>query len=420
MDQFYTLGDFLDLVRRRARIIVLIIVVGCIVSLVYALSQRHLYESSEVIQVTQPSVSRGDADSASDASIARRLQLVEQQLMTRNTVLEIAGKYGVFDDMPDLSETEKVVRMRESISIAGVPAPSDRAREDGVISVLTITATFGTPELAQQIASEFSRRTIELSTDSRMTRARETLEFFQAEEERLTAEINAIEDKIAAYRRENDLARPGELDMRREQVAAINAALLEIERETLRLERQLSDLDRGQRAATLERQTREIELQLNALADQKALLETRLEGLNQAIGSTPEVESELGILERRRENMQTELDVVSVRVAEAELSFKLESERRSETLTVIEEAPLPENPVSGSRKKLALMGGMASVAFAFVVAFLLDMYRPVIRTAAQMERRLGITPVVTIPPVDTRASFKKQARRKRSGTPAER
>jgi hypothetical protein len=38
---------------------------------------------------------------------------------------------------------------------------------------------------------------------------------------------------------------------------------------------------------------------------------------------------------------------------------------------------------------------------AFALAFMLDMRRPVIRSAAQMKREIGFGPVVSIPTLDT-------------------
>ena len=52
-----------------------------------------------------------------------------------------------------------------------------------------------------------------------------------------------------------------------------------------------------------------------------------------------------------------------------------------------------------SRKKRAVMGAAASLMLGLAVAFLLELRRPVIRTARQMERETGLVPVVSIPQV---------------------
>jgi len=79
------------------------------------------------------------------------------------------------------------------------------------------------------------------------------------------------------------------------------------------------------------------------------------------------------------------------------VGLSLETAARGERLTTIEEAPLPDYPYTMSRKKRAVMGGMVSGIMALVIAFLLELRRPVVRTARQMERETGLRPVVSIP-----------------------
>ncbi|MFK7939694.1 MAG: GumC family protein [Roseovarius sp.] len=401
MEQLLSFDDLMDMIKRRLGVIAAITLLGCVASLFYALSQTHLYQSSEVIQVSRPMIDDDLARSTVDGSSARRLQLIEQQLMTRGTVLEIADQFDLFTDAPNMKTSERVARVRDAVTIRGVAAAREGFTDDGTVSVLTISATFDSPEKAQGVAHEFARRTIEISANSRTEQARETLAFFREEEGKLQSQLDGLDREIAAFRRDNDLTIEGGLELRQTQIGSLNETILSLERERITLEQELTQLDRTQRASTLERQTREIEAQLKILADQKALLETRLGTLSEALQTNPQVRRALEGYDRQRDNLQGELDVIRTRRAEAEVGFKLEEQNQSERLTVIEEAALPDYPITRSRKSTALMGGIVSVALGFIVAFVLDMRHPVIRSAAQMKSRVGITPVVTIPPLET-------------------
>jgi hypothetical protein len=55
--------------------------------------------------------------------------------------------------------------------------------------------------------------------------------------------------------------------------------------------------------------------------------------------------------------------------------------------------------MGGGNKKLAIAGALASLIAGLAIAFTLDLVRPVVRTAAQMERELDLRPVVVIPEV---------------------
>ncbi len=388
------------MIKRRFRVIASITLLGMIGAFLFAASQQHLYQSTEVLQVTRPSIDDELARSTVDGSSARRLQLIEQQLMTRDTVLEIAEMFGIFDDAPDLTTGERVGRMRDSVEIRGVAAAREGFTDDGTISVLSITATFDTPERAQGVAQEFSRRTLEISRTSRIRKARETLDFFIEEEDKLLTEFEALEREETAYRLANNLTIAGGLEARQARISSLNDEILSIERERISLQQALAQLDPTQRAVTLERAQSEINAQIEVLDQQQELLEGRLEALAEAIEITPSIERDLANFARRRDNIQGELEVISARRAQAEVGVKLEEQNQAERLTVIEPAALPDYPVTSSRRRNAVLGTAASLMVALGVAFLLDLRHPVIRTARQMHNRLGITPVVTIPPLE--------------------
>ncbi|WP_306152686.1 Wzz/FepE/Etk N-terminal domain-containing protein [Roseovarius sp. MMSF_3281] len=400
MEQLISIDEFIDLIRRRIKIILLVTLLGALAAVYVAMQQTHLYRSSEVIQVKRPTVDDELAPSTVDRASARRLQLIQQQLMTRGNLMDVAEKYNLFSGMEGLPQTEKVAIIREAVEINGVAAAREGFADDGTVSVITITATFDTPQKAQQVAHEFASRTIEISANQRLEQARETLSFFSSEEDKLLSELETLEDDLTAYRRDNNLAISGSLEFRQTQIASVSSEILEIEREIITLRQELSQLDQNQRATTLARQTREIEAQIQAFENQKVLLEARAEELSRTIERSPRVERELGVFERRRQNLRDQLAVVSARRAEAEVGFKLEQQRQSERLTVIEPAALPEYPVTSSRKKLVIMGTFGSALLGLALAFVMDLRHPVIRSSQQMKRRVGLTPVVTIPVMD--------------------
>lgn len=402
MGPIYSFGDFLDMVQRRLFTIFWVFVLGCLLSLWFAASQQHEYETAEVLQITQPKIAGELAKSTVEGSSARRMQLIEQRLMARGTVLEIIEKFSLYADQGTLTQLQKVALLRESVRITGVAAAREGFADDGTISVLTITARMPTAEQAQQVAREFGRRTIELSVASRIGQARETLSFFAEKEAALADQLAALEDEIAAYRVENEVTLPGTIEFRRAEIAAMNEGLLEIARERIEIRRAADQAQASERPATARRMLDDSEQQLATLDAQQQLLTQRKAELEAALQTTPEVERQLGAYDRRLEQLQSELAQMTARRNEAEVGFRLETSRQAERLTVIEPAPLPDYPVTGARKIKALMGAAASVFAALLAAFLQELRHPVLRTAAQMQRETGLAPVVSIPVMDTR------------------
>ena len=402
MGPIYSFEDFVDMLRRRAGLIAMVLLLGVLASLWYAASQPHMYQSAEVIQIGQPKIADDLASSTVEGSSARRLQLIEQRLMTRGTVLEIAEKFGLFSDMPNLKDSELVGLMRESIRIESVAAARDGTSDDGTISVLTFVATMPTAEQAQQVARELSRRTIELSVNSRIELARETLTFFNEQEVALTADLNALEDQIASFRTANNLTSPGDAGFRRAELIPINGALLDIAREQIEIRRAVDHAIATERPATAQRMLVGFQEQLDTLEAQRGLLVERKKELEGSLVVSPEMERQLDAFARHQQQLQTSLNTITARRTEAEVGFRLETTHQAERLTVIEPAALPEFPITIGRKRLAIMGTLASMMAALMLAFVQELRHPVLRSAAQMQRETGLTPEVSIPVLDTR------------------
>ena len=202
---------------------------------------------------------------------------------------------------------------------------------------------------------------------------------------------------MAIFRSNNDLAIPGSLEFRRGEIQTINQAVLDIERTLITAQRELDQIDPNARRSTRVREEADLQAQIAALNQQRDMLRDRVEVLTASFESTPEIERTLSTFDRQMVQLQGQMDVITTRRAEAEVGARLEARNNAEQLTVLEPAPLPEYPYTASKKRLALMGGVASVIGALGLAFLLDLRTPVLRTAAQMKRETGLSPVVSIP-----------------------
>ncbi|KAE9630577.1 DUF874 domain-containing protein [Parasedimentitalea maritima] len=402
MGPIYSFEDFVDMLRRRVVLMAKVVFLGTLVSLWFAARQTHEYESAEVIQIVQPKIADDLAKSTVEGSSARRLQLIQQRLMARGTVLEIVEKFDLYSDMPQLKPSQLVALMRESVRIEGVAAAREGFSDDGTISVLTIIARMPTAEQAQQVANEFARRTIELSVNSRIELARETLTFFAEQEAALASNLATLEDELTAFRNANDLTLPGTAEFRRAELTTINGGLLDIAREQIEVRRAADHVSATERPATAKRMLEGFQEQLDTLQAQNDLLLQHKSELEASLETSPEAERQLDDFERQQQQLQNALDAITARRTEAEVGFRLETRHQSERLTVIEPAALPDYPITGGRKRLAIMGMLASVMVALAVAYVQELRQPVLRSAAQMQRETGLAPVVSIPVLDTR------------------
>lgn len=393
------MADFLDMLRRRVGVISAVIIAGCFGSLIWAVLTPHTYVSSEVLQIEQPQISDELARSTVESSAARRLQLIEQQLMAHDNLVKVIEQFGLYGDSSRPGMSDKVDLLRQAVTITGVAAVREGFSDDGAIAVLTITATMDSPETAQAIAHLFADQTRALATSQRQLQTRETLAFFEEQEKTVQAEIAALDTALAEFRSANDISIEGSLDFSRSELGSLNDALLTLDREIISAQLALENIDRSgnTRAATVQREEEELGRLLDSLNTQRQLLLDRRAALSASIETRPEVERTLAEFERRTTQLRERLSDIATRRSEAEVGFTLENAARGERFITLEEARVPEYPVSMSRKKRLLLGVAASAVLGLVLAFLLELRRPVIRTARQMQRETGLLPVVSIP-----------------------
>ncbi len=193
MGPIQTLDDFVDMVRRRARLLLRVITLGCIFSVLLALSQKHLYQSTEVMQFT------GSAAPAVAGAPDNQLRLIKQRLMTRANILGIIDAYNLYAEYPEMKPEEMVERLRKSVRFYG------GEDDGGTMSTLSVTAQMAIAVQAKQVAHDLARRMIELDKEIRTGQARGTLAFLTAQEDRLADEMLALDAGAATIRRGNDV-----------------------------------------------------------------------------------------------------------------------------------------------------------------------------------------------------------------------
>ncbi len=393
MNQFQSIGEVLSALRRRAVLILSITFVGCMLSVFFALQQEKTFEATAVVQIEDarvPDQLAGATATTEDSS--RRVRLIEQRLMARDNLVRIMEKHDLFSDDPELTLNERVYAMRLAARIHPVTNPQQSfSPEANAPSGLIITVTLNDPDKAAELANELMTSVIDQSRDRSVDRARETLEFFRVEEARVGGEIEELDSEIADFKRANgDQLPSGLLDLRT-QLVSLRDTELELDQQILTLE---TSSDRTRE----EVKTRQVAL----LQEQKALIADRVEQIETLITGSPDVERKLNRLEREMTKLQEQYEVITRRMAEAELGQMLEDRQATDRFEVLETALPPVYPVSGSRKKIAALGGFGSLMVGVALAFVVELLNPALRTSAQMERSLGVIPVVAIPVVSSR------------------
>ncbi|WP_297774663.1 Wzz/FepE/Etk N-terminal domain-containing protein [uncultured Roseovarius sp.] len=391
MGSIQSLPDFLRVIRRRLWLILLVAFTGSVLSVIIALNQPKIYEATAVIQIESPQVGRDVTGQTVASDANHRLQLIEQRLMARDNLIKVIDRHDLFANAPNMPIAEKIHSLRISARIepiaVGLPGMGPATRPSG----LSVTVNLSDPVKAAEVANDFVETVIAQNRERRLDLARETLDFYSAEEERVSGQIATLESEIADFKRANADSLPSSISPLRDELRTLNETLLTLDQEIIALETEAS----RQREEVFARQ-------IGQLNDQRALVAGRIDRIESALAAAPRVERELGALTRDLTQLQDQLSTITRNRVEAEMASVLESRQQQERFEILETAIPPDFPVSASRKKMAIAGGIASLMAGLGLALILEFMNPALRSAAQLEKELDITPVVTIPVVRLR------------------
>ena len=155
--------------------------------------------------------------------------------------------------------------------------------------------------------------------------------------------------------------------------------------------------------ARVEAQMAEIDRKSGILKVRHAAVEERIAGIEETILKTPQVEIALAKLTRRYELLQGQQRNAQAKVAQAATGELLEENRQAERFEVIERATPPGKPTKPNRPLVIAAGFFVSVATGIGLVLLVELLDGSIHTGRDLEKRLQIRPLASIPLVTTLA-----------------
>ena len=391
MSQLASPRYLLRVLWRRMPVILLVVLIGLPLAVWFALQQPRLYEATAVIQIENPQV----AEQLTGAAVLlsgtdNQLELIQQKLMARDTIAGIVEKFGLFEG---LAPGIQVGLLREAVTMIKLIDPSQTWRAEGHPSGLAITVRLNEAEMAAALANEFATMVVAEAQARAEGRATRTLDFFVTEEARVSDEILAVEARLAEFKRNNNAALPEALGAQRDRLTRLTESQIALDQQIIELQT-AGERVRGE----------ELVRQTELLQQQRELITQNIRQIEAALLEAPEVERQLTSLNRQLEQLSAEYTVITQRRTEAAMSQLLESQDQAARFEILETAEPPAFPVSASRKKIAMAGGVATLIAALGLALVLETMNSAIRTASQLEAQLGVRPVIVVPHLQSRRS----------------
>lgn len=462
---------------RRLPVMALFVLLCGGLSVVFALRLPDTYSASAQLLVESPQIPEGMATPVASTDTIEQLEVIEQRLLTRANLIDIANSHNVFLDRSEMTPDEVVEEMRNATSIR-----RSFGRDQATLMTISFEARSG--QIAATVVNDYVTRVLQESTSNRRARVQGTLDFFEQEVARLSGDLDAQSARIVQFKSENAAALPEDQSYRLNRQTLLQERLARLEQDRAAAEDQRQRVIRvfeatgritGPGAGLAEQQTPEqARLAALKLELREALtvysetnprvvgLQARIDQLEETVaaqqaaaidpsvmedGAAPaestedtvlqltlsEIESRLETLNQEIDNTQTELQRLSEAISasstnaiildglqreydniegryaravanlnQAQLGERIEATSQGERIAVLEGPSVPDEPTGPNRPKIVILGVGAGLGLAGGFFALLELLNRTIRRPVELESRFGVTPIATIPYMESR------------------
>lgn len=324
-----------------------------------------------------------------------RIQVIEQRTMTRDNLLAIVDKFKLFPDRRTLmSPTQLVELMKKNIKIEPY-AQTTFARAPTPTQNPTVIFTVGfedkDPQTAARVANELVTRILNEDLRDRTSRAGDTTKFLAREVQRLQAESNAIDARIAQskFTQTQPASRANQPDQ-------VTAQLTQLRTELAQKSAIYSDKN----------------FQIQGLKRQiEALEKSARPSATAATTTGPAVDPGLDALEIQQKNIQLNLEAASAKLSAARLGETLERDQQSEKLEVIDQPTLPQEPISPNRPKLLGITAILALMIGAGMAVGAELLDGAVRRSSDLYGIIDRDLVVSIPYIVTPSEMRRRKAR---------
>ncbi|WP_108862143.1 lipopolysaccharide biosynthesis [Ruegeria sp. Alg231-54] len=446
---------------RRLPYFMLVATVISAASIIVAFSLPPAYVSEMKLIVEAPRIPDDLAASTVRTPAQQQLELLEQRLLTRANLIDIANRQRVFPDISEMLPDRIVSAMRARTTVR---ASNHRAP----VPLMQISFEARSGAVAAGVLNEYLNLIQQEDVRSRTARAAQTLEFFEQEVARLSEELARRNARLLAFKTENSDALPESLDYKLSQQTLLQERQAMLEREIAGLEDQRQNLilifestgrvngfERTQQSpesreleelrrqlgealiiyseqnprvkvlkariaemektvqprpeddedttgnALLDVQLAEIATRIDVLRGQQSATQARLEKVTDTINRTPATSIQIEELTQDRDNLQQQYNLAVDRLSRASTGERIEVTAQGQRVSVIEPPVVPNRPSKPNRTLIAAGGCFLGILAGLGLVVLLEMLNRSVRRPEDLVARLDITPLATIPYIST-------------------
>jgi len=226
------LSYYFSIFRRRFPYFLIVATILSAISVTVAYTLPPAYVSKMVILVESPQIPEELASSTVRTPAFEQLQIVQQRLLTRSHLLDIARRLDVLPNLDERNPDEIVAAMRARTNIG----TSNRRLKEAPL--MTVSFEASRARTAAGVLNEYLTLIQQQDSEYRKGRSGETLEFFIQEVTQLSDELDAQSTRILEFKQANVEALPESLEFRLNQQSEFQDRLSQVGRDITDLKNQ--------------------------------------------------------------------------------------------------------------------------------------------------------------------------------------
>jgi uncharacterized protein involved in exopolysaccharide biosynthesis len=230
---------YFSLLMKRLPIMIALVMIGSMFGIVTAIRVPPTYTTSARLLVADPTIvldQRGGGVSP-EIDAQEQLSVIEQRLMTRANLIDIANKYTVFENLENMSPDDVYAIMRGNTSIRRTGG-----RNEATLMSISFSGRNG--QVVANVVNEYVTLIQQANSRDRETRVEGTLGFFQREVARLKQELEQQSARIVEFKNQNEGALPDDLSFRLGRQALLQERQGRLERDITAAQTQRQEMIR--------------------------------------------------------------------------------------------------------------------------------------------------------------------------------
>lgn len=230
-----SLKDYLAVLRRRKGIMLITFLSLLVISVIAAFLWPPTYRSTATILIRDQEIPRDLVPSTITSFADQRLMEIQARVVTSANLINLIEDFDLYADLRRrLPATEVVEEMREDYSLDLVSADvidPRTGRPTQATILFTVSFDYESPAMAQQVANRLVDLYLAENLRDRTERAQETTSFLTEQADKLSREINQLEERLARFKQQSGGALPELYGLNLQMMDRTESEMREVQRQ---------------------------------------------------------------------------------------------------------------------------------------------------------------------------------------------